>query len=1231
MDGISSPPLRRNAPPPTTTESSDRPVPQTPNAAVPDAAPRDGFEATTTSVLSEKSGAGAFARQAGFSGREIAELGRSLGFALGAHQALGRGDWRSALAMIDRLGTISPTATTRLTGNALGAVPGEVRSALQSAGLQTADLRSLGTALSQVHDSVQALRGGDWRMASAHALGLESRAPGAARLLGDAIAARLPAGERQVLNRLGVSDAQISQLGARLPYAAVAARSLLDGDWKKASVALDAIRTAVPGAVGSLDRAVLDKMPAELKDALGALGLNPNEVQGGVVFAADAAKALQSGDWRRAAELSGLVGDPHAAFQVSQAVSNALPSSVRQALLGAGIDEGSITKLGSALPRTADAVQALQQGDWQTAALSLPDVKGLPDRIGEKLERAILSVVPQSVKDALAKAGFTRADLKELGTALPLAHAAVQAIGKGDWRAASAALDAVQQKAPNATRKLEQAVIDLIPGDVKDALGKLGLDRTGLHELRSALPLAADTAKALKDGDWRTALRGMELIGQAAPHLTEKIGGAITEALPKDVKETLGKLGLDGRDLRELGAALPSAVDAAQAIGKGDWRTAGLALEGVRQAAPHLLSKVGAGLEKILPKEVTEAAKKFGFATENLPELGAALGQFSDAAGKLNKGDWRGALQDIQGVGRVAPNLSRRLGEELEKILPADVKQVARDLGTTVQELGAALPSAVDAVNALKKGDWKTAAAKIDAVKQAAPQTVEALGRQLDRIVPQDVQRKLEKIGSTAVELGAALPHAAEALNNIEKGDWKAAAKNIDAVKQAAPQTVAFLERELDKAVPPGVKDTLKGIGVTVAEVGAALPALTDAVDALKKGDWKAAAKSFDGLKDAAPNTIKWVTEKFQELVPQDVKDGLAKIGVAAEGVWQLGSKLGDAVDFVGQLKAGDGVKAFESLKKLVGDPDLGKKFEQALGLPEGGLNAALQKNLINLNGMKLTGLVGGGVADGKVRNDLQLKGQELLGGSFHKGVAAFEAGGKFGQPGDVLQGEGSVKLLSADLYGSGSVKADLKNFTFGATGKIGAGINLIDAQGRIKADYGFGSTEAAGRVRVGANAEAQGTVVIDPKRGSIAAELDAEAFAGVQAGVELKQKLGPVGVEGKASVSAGVGVDFGLDVGLQKGKFSFKMDIGAALGIGFDIEFGFSVDVGKILKGIGNVLEKPVKWVGDAIKKAGEAVGWVGEKVVDGVKKVGEAVVDGVKSVGSAIAKGVKKVFSGW
>src|SRR6185295_13899656 len=224
---------------------------------------------------------------------------------------------------------------------------------------------------------------------------------------------------------------------------------------------------------------------------------------------------------------------------------------------------------------------------------------------------------------------------------------------------------------------------------------------------------------------------------------------------------------------------------------------------------------------------------------------------------------------------------------------------------------GSAEPSSVAVVPSWPSFFFTSAGSALSSLSvMSAPRATAFITDKLDKALPADVKKKLGQLGTTATELGSALPSAIDTVDAIKKGDWKAAAAGIGAVKQAAPQTVAFLDKQLDKIVPADVKEKLGTIGTDVAEAGAALPAITGALDALKKGDWQAAAKNFDGIKDAAPHVVQQITNAWDKFVPQGVKDALAPLGVAAQDVWKLGSKLTDAVDFAGKLKQGDGVAA---------------------------------------------------------------------------------------------------------------------------------------------------------------------------------------------------------------------------------------------------------------------------------------------------------------------------------
>src|SRR5512132_2604625 len=86
--------------------------------------PQDTFQADNrrqgvASIMSDAQAAG---YQAGFSGKEIAQLGDKLPDALNAKSAIDRGDWRGAFNALSRIGPGAPDATQRLSEEAVQAL-----------------------------------------------------------------------------------------------------------------------------------------------------------------------------------------------------------------------------------------------------------------------------------------------------------------------------------------------------------------------------------------------------------------------------------------------------------------------------------------------------------------------------------------------------------------------------------------------------------------------------------------------------------------------------------------------------------------------------------------------------------------------------------------------------------------------------------------------------------------------------------------------------------------------------------------------------------------------------------------------------------------------------------------------------------------------------------------------------------------------------------------------------
>ena len=289
------------------------------------------------------------------------------------------------------------------------------------------------------------------------------------------------------------------------------------------------------------------------------------------------------------------------------------------------------------------------------------------------------------------------------------------------------------------------------------------------------------------------------------------------------------------------------------------------------------------------------------------------------------------------------------------------------------------------------------------------------------------------------------------------------------------------------------------------------------------------------------------------------------------------------------------------------------------------------------------------GATGGKLPTVDMSGAKTILSGQANWGNNVYTAQGAWGTPGSNFYAAGQAKFLGYDASAKGAVQFDPKHLTFGANGSVDASAYLVNAQGQLHANYGWGSTDATGYATVGADAHADGNVAFDPLHGTAVANLNADAFAGVRAGGEVKQTVGPVGIDAGAKVEAGIGADFSAHAGFDHGKFSASLDIGACLGIGADFKIGFSIDTAKLASEVEHLGEDALKDVGKVAAGAVHTLENVGEGVVHGVEDVAKgvehaasSVVSGVEhaasSVGHAVGSAVSSVghaigsiFHGW
>ncbi|HAA54801.1 MAG TPA: hypothetical protein DCE42_08580 [Myxococcales bacterium] len=202
---------------------------------------------------------------------------------------------------------------------------------------------------------------------------------------------------------------------------------------------------------------------------------------------------------------------------------------------------------------------------------------------------------------------------------------------------------------------------------------------------------------------------------------------------------------------------------------------------------------------------------------------------------------------------------------------------------------------------------------------------------------------------------------------------------------------------------------------------------------------------------------------------------------------------------------------------------------------------------------------------------------------AYAKANAGIDKNGAYANAGvgfDLLafEGKGEVKgkLFGTEFSAKGSVRV-------GINGHAQAGVRLNSDGLYAQASAGVTAYAAAdGEVKIGDNfhavgtayakagAEASASAGLSFKNG-LNAELNARAFAGVEASAKGSVEINGVKLRGQIGVKLGVGAEVNLKAGFKDGKLNVKFNLGVALGIGINIGFDISIDVNKIGKAIGD------------------------------------------------------------
>lgn len=592
------------------------------------------------------------------------------------------------------------------------------------------------------------------------------------------------------MGKLGLDAKDLKQGSAALPDVFKAVERIAAGD---VPGALGALRAAAEKAPSLVQKAVtgLGKTlpPGLAKDLL---------TDAKVVESLLSDPKLQSAvDKLLKGDVVGGLADVLAADAARAAVMDVVAKSdeVKQALEKVGLTVSDLKQAGEAAPHVLDAMKKLAAGEWQGAVDSFKKASEAAPELLEKIGVAIFKKLPPNVRDGLSKINITEQDVREGAAALPDLIAAGQAAAKGDWKAAVSSVLKAGEAAPGLGEKLitnvgkalpeglarnlltdpavakalasdpklheginqlldgkilegaatllhndeaRDAVLNVVANDpaVKKALEAVKLTPADLIEAGAAAPHVFDAAKALtaKPPQWEAALASLGDAAAAAPNLINKIAEGIYEKLPAGLQDKLGKLGLKPEDFKQIGAALPHVIDAAQALATGKFDEALAKLGDAIGAAPDLVTKavntIAAKLPDGLAKTIlTDPDTVKSFLTD--PNL-------KSAAQKLLKGDIGGAIRAAADVVTTDSPLLRNLAENItsDPKLSAKLAELGINGPDELVQLGAAMGEVFNLVDSLKKQDWGQAIKDLGAIAAELPdgmrsKIIDALGTKL--------------------------------------------------------------------------------------------------------------------------------------------------------------------------------------------------------------------------------------------------------------------------------------------------------------------------------------------------------------------------------------------------------------------------------------------------------------------------------------------------------------------
>ncbi len=646
-----------------------------------------------------------------------------------------------------------------------------------------------------------------------------------------------------------------------------------------------------------------------------------------------------------------------------------------------------------------------------------------------------------------------------------------------------------------------------------------------------------DEVKARLQPQLNKAVAGLQAGFQHQSQALQAARAAVTS--PRFLGENLRVSTGEMAQLKQLSTDVNQAI---ASVGAGDWRGALQSFEKIHAAAPEVAQRLGqVVLNQLTGGGVQAQLQAFGLTPPNLPSFGGALPHALDAAVSVNRQDWKGALDGLAQISRLAPALAEKLGPQVMALVPPEVQQALGSLGLTAENLGkVALPPGLGAslapleallgtTKALQTGDWQAAAANFAHLPQLPADLAGKLGQALGNLMPAPLKEGLAKLGLTPQSLAGAGDAAGQLLGLAQTVAGGVAGKTLGDVSALLG---SIGNPDLKQKLAAGVESAL----------GMAPGALANALQTGVLGNvplFGAAGQSlFQALGNPLANTV-----NYNGLtLPQPLAAALSAAGTQtlASGSVSLGGQL-----FQARGEWGNPSGPFYAQ----GSVALGQAVLQA----QGSVSANLKNLTFNAQGTFQSSIYA-------VNAQGQIQARTPLG--------LTQVGG-YAQVGANLSGAGSVAI--DPMHGTLAARLGVDAFV-GAR----AGVSLNQTLGPVSAGM-----IAKAAVGVGVKFDAD----VGFQKGKFTAKFNIGAALGIgfEIGFKFSVDFNKIG----KSITDGI-------KGLGKAAGRVFKGVGAAVGW-----------LGGQAKKVGQAAQKAVKAVGSAAKAVGNAVSGAVKSVGSAVKKL--------------------------